>query len=294
MKKHIRIGSRESQLAVVQANIAMAAISSKYPQITFELVTIKTTGDRILDKTLDAIGGKGLFIKEIEQALLDGAIDLAVHSYKDMPYEQTPGLPIVALSEREAPFDALVLPKGSSKLDKSKPVGSASIRRKVQFEQLYEGYSIAPVRGNVQTRLKKLDSGEFCALILAQAGLARLGLQDRISKVFTPEEMIPSGSQGILAVQGRSGEEHPYLDAFHSHSSQIVSLAERQFLTALSGGCSSPVAVYGQLNGDELLLSGMVVDADGSLAKAKVAGDSSRAQFLGDGLAKELAGRLKG
>ena len=293
MKKHIRIGSRESQLAVAQANMAMAAISSKYPEITFELVTIKTTGDRILDKTLDAIGGKGLFIKEIEQALLDGDIDLAVHSYKDMPYEQTPGLPIVALSEREAPFDALVLPIGSDQLDKSKPVGSASIRRKVQFENLYDGYAIAPVRGNVQTRLAKLDSGEFCALILAQAGLVRLGLQERISRVFSEEEMVPSGSQGILAIQGRDGEEHPYLDAFHSNTSEIVSLAERQFLTALSGGCSSPVAVYGQLSGNELSLMGMVVDDGGNLVKGKVAADPSRAKFLGDELAIELTGRLK-
>ena len=205
LKRKIRIGSRESVLAVRQAQIVMEAVLAADTSVEFELVKIKTTGDRIPDVSLDTVGGKGLFIKELEQALLDGDVDIAVHSYKDMPFEETDGLPVVALSKREAPFDALVLPEGVASLDKSKPVGSSSQRRTIQLSRLFGDLEVKPVRGNVPTRLSKLDGGEYSALILAEAGLNRLSLQSRVSRVFTVSEMIPSGSQGILAVQGRLG-----------------------------------------------------------------------------------------
>ena len=289
MSKLIRIGSRDSVLAVRQAEIVMESVKGARPDIEFELVKLKTTGDKILDRRLDEIGGKGLFIKELEQALIDGSIDIAVHSYKDMPYEETAGLPIVALSEREAPYDALVLPKGVSELDNSKPVGSSSLRRTIQFSRLYDGFDVSPIRGNVHTRLSKLEAGEYSALILAEAGLNRLSLQNRISHVFTADEMIPSGSQGILAVQGRQGEDHSYLDVFHNRESEIVSKAERQYLKTLGGSCTSPVAVFGRLRNNELMLTGMYVDDNGNVETGTIAGTISEAELLGYALAKRLS-----
>jgi hydroxymethylbilane synthase len=294
MNRTIRVGSRESALAVIQARLVIDAVKKTNPAIDFEIATIKTTGDKILDKSLDFVGGKGLFIKEIEQALADGSIDIAVHSFKDMPYKETDGLPVVALSEREAPFDVLVLPKEAAALENAKPVGSSSTRRTIQFAKLYEGFEIKAVRGNVPTRLAKLDNGEYSALLLAQAGLNRLSLQNRISRVFTVDEMLPCASQGILAVQGRQGEDYSFLGSFHNRVSEIVSKAERQFLKTLGGNCSSPVAVYGQVRSSELLLAGMYVDACGNMEKGKISGSIDRSEQLGEQLAvrlKEKAGR---
>ena len=293
MKRVIRVGSRDSVLAVIQAQIVMNAVKETNPDIEFELVKIKTTGDKSLSANLDTIGGKGLFIKELEQALMNGSIDIAVHSYKDMPYEETEGIPVVALSKREAPFDALVLPLGATKMDNSKPVGSSSRRRTIQFKNLYDGFVLKGVRGNVPTRLSKLDNGEYSALILAQAGLKRLSLQNRISRVFTIDEMIPSASQGILAVQGRQGDDYSYLENFHSRESEIVSRAERQFLKTLGGGCSSPVAVYGQLTNNELLLTGMYVDLHDHAETGKITGDAGKPELLGETLAGQLRAKAE-
>ncbi len=288
MNRIIRVGSRDSTLAVIQARLVIDAVKKTNPNMDFEIVTIKTTGDKILDKSLDSVGGKGLFIKELEQALADGSIDIAVHSYKDMPFEETEGLPVVALSEREAPFDVLVLPKGITTLENSKPVGSSSLRRTIQFAKLYESFEIKAIRGNVPTRLSKLDNGEYSALILAQAGLNRLSLQNRISCIFTIDEMIPSASQGILAVQGRQGENYSFLDSFHNHVSETVSKAERRFLKTLGGNCSTPVAVYGQIQNNELLLTGMYVDADGNTKTGKISGSIDKSEQLGEQLAVRL------
>ena len=298
MKKTIRIGSRDSVLAVKQAQIVMNTVKETYPDIEFELITIKTSGDKIQNKNLETVGGKGLFIKELEQALIDGNIDIAVHSYKDMPYEETEGLSVVALSKREAPFDVLVLPKGIDRIDNSKPVGSSSRRRTIQFARLYDrlkikGLEIKPVRGNVLTRLSKLDNGDYAALILAQAGLNRLDLQDRISRIFTIDEMIPSASQGILAVQGRQGGDYSYLENFHSRESEIVSKAERQFLKTLGGGCSSPVAVYGHLFNSELLLTGMYVDPYDHVEIGKINGSAEKPDLLGETLAEQLRAKAE-
>ncbi len=288
MSKTIRVGSRDSALAIIQARLVIDAVKKTNPNIDFEIVTIKTTGDKILDKSLDSVGGKGLFIKELEQALAGGSIDIAVHSYKDMPFEETEGLPIVALSEREAPFDVLVLPKGATALENSKPVGSSSLRRTIQFAKLYEGFEIKSIRGNVSTRLSKLDKGEYSALILAQAGLNRLSLQSRISRIFSIDEMIPSASQGILAVQGRQGEDYSFLGSFHNRVSETVSKAERRFLKTLGGNCSTPVAVYGQIHSNELLLTGMHVDANGNIKTGKISGSIDRSEQLGEELAMRL------
>jgi len=288
INRKIRVGSRDSALATIQARIVIDAVKKTNPDFDFEIVAIKTTGDKILDKSLDLVGGKGLFIKELEHALADGSIDIAVHSYKDMPFEETDCLPIVALSERESPFDVLVLPKGVTALDNSKPVGSSSLRRSVQFAKLHEGFEIKAVRGNVPTRLSKLDNGEYSALILAQAGLNRLSLQNRVSRIFTIDEMIPAASQGILAVQGRQGENYSFLDSFHNRESEVVSKAERRFLKTLGGNCSIPIAVYGQIHGNELLLTGMYVDADGNVKTGKINGNVDRSEQLGEELASSF------
>jgi len=294
MNRQVRIGSRDSVLAIKQAEIVIESVKAKIPTIDFQLVKIKTIGDKILDRNLDAIGGKGLFIKELEQALIDEKIDIAVHSYKDMPYEEYDDLPIVALSKRESPFDVLVLPSQTDQLNMEKPVGSCSPRRTIQLNRLYPTSFTKAVRGNVLTRLSKLDKGEYSALILAQAGLNRLDLRDRISRVFTADEMIPSASQGILAIQGRSEENYSYLDGFHSSESEIISRAERQFLKTLGSDCTSPVAAYAQVKGTEILLMGMYVSDSGRFATGSISGDTDKAEFLGSSLAEQLVVKANG
>ena len=260
----IRIGSRESRLAVIQSTMVMDAIKRAHPEIELELVTMKTTGDKILDRTLDKVGGKGLFVKELDRALLDGEVDLTVHSLKDMPMETDPRLPIVAASEREDPRDALLLPAGAEELDLSRPIGCASARRRIQLEQLFPGCRVEPVRGNVLTRLEKLDQGGYAALVLACAGLRRLGLDGRIKRIFEPEELLPAACQGILAVQAREGLDPWFLDAFHSEETALMARVERAFVRALDGGCSSPVAAYARMEDGEVELTGLFAREDGT------------------------------
>ncbi len=212
MKNKICIGSRESRLAVIQSEMVMDFIRENCPETELELLTMKTTGDLILDRTLDKVGGKGLFVKELDRALMDRRSDLSVHSLKDMPMEVPKELPIVAFSRREDPRDVLVLPEGCGEWSPGKPIRCSSLRRMIQLKELLPEAEFKPVRGNVITRLAKLDAGEYSALILAAAGLKRLGLEERISRYFEPEEMIPSAGQGILAVQGRAGGDYDYLE----------------------------------------------------------------------------------
>lgn len=260
--KTIRVGSRASRLAVIQAEMVMDAIRRAHPELRTELVTMTTTGDRILDRTLDKIGGKGLFVKELDRALLAGEVDITVHSMKDLPTELSPELPVVAVSERAQPYDALVLPQGVSEYDASRPIGCASARRRVQLQKLLPDAEIKPVRGNLQTRLAKLDAGEYGALVLAQAGLVRSGLEARIHRLFSPEEILPSACQGILAVQARAGEDTGFLDGFHDENAMLCARTERAFIRALDGGCSAPVAAFAQKTGGAVCLTGLYVSED--------------------------------
>ena len=280
----IRVGSRESRLAVIQAELLMAAVRAAHPDIELELVTMKTTGDKILDRTLDKVGGKGLFVKELDAALRDGRVDITVHSCKDLPMEENPALPLAAFSKREDPRDALVLPDGVRELDFSKPIGCASLRRKMQLEKLYPQAQIAPVRGNVQTRLRKLDEGQYAALVLAGAGLKRLGLEGRIARYFSPEEVLPAAGQGILAAQMRAGEDASFLDAFSDREGTACALAERAFVRELDGGCSSPVAAFATVSGDTMTLTGMNVSGE----KDNITGAVGEAVQLGIALACRL------
>ncbi len=289
MKKVI-IGSRESRLAVIQSEMVKNFIcENNNNHVTAELLTMKTTGDKILDRTLDKIGGKGLFVKELDKALLTGQTDISVHSLKDMPMEIPKNLPVVAYSKREDPRDVLVLPKGVKELDFSKPIGSSSLRRILQLKRIYPHAEFKSIRGNVCSRLSKLDSGEYSAIILAAAGLKRLGLEERISRYFTIEEMIPAAGQGILAVQGRTGEVYSYLEGFHEKSAMYAALAERAFVGELNGGCSSPVAAHAVIMEGKLQLFGLYYnEKDEDYLTGSICGPCSEAEKLGVKLAHKL------
>lgn len=289
------IGSRESRLAVVQSEMVISYIKERCPETKVSLLTMKTTGDIILDRTLDKVGGKGLFVKELDKALLDGRSDLSVHSLKDMPMEVPDGLPIVAFSKREDPRDVLVLPAGTEELDLSRPIGCSSLRRILQLKELFPQAEFKSVRGNVITRLAKLDGGEYSALVLAAAGLKRLGLSERISRYFEPEEILPSAGQGILALQGRAGEDYSFLKEFSDENGTYAALAERAFVRYLDGGCSSPVAAYAVVKDGMIHVTGLYYKEETQeYIKGSKQGEAADAEALGMTLAKELKDKLKG
>ena len=285
----LRIGSRESRLAVIQSRMVMEKIAKAEPAAELELVTMKTTGDKILDKTLDKIGGKGLFVRELDQALREERVDFTVHSLKDMPMEVPEDLPLAAFSSREDPRDVLVLPEGTTEIDRSKPIGCSSRRRQLQLKKLFPDMAIEPVRGNVQTRLAKLEAGQFSALVLAAAGLKRLGLEVRISRYFSVEEVLPAAGQGILAVQTRKGMNTDCLRLVQDKESACCARAERAFVRALNGGCSSPVAAHAVVEGTLLTLTGFYVSADERIQrKGSIRGSAADAEMLGKALARQL------
>ena len=284
----IRVGSRESVLAVVQARLVMDAIRRAHPDIELELVTMKTTGDKILDRTLDKIGGKGLFVKELDAALMEGRVDITVHSCKDLPMEIPEGLPLAAFTRREDPTDVLVLPAGQTTLDLSRPIGCSSARRRLQLGAIFPGAAVEPVRGNVQTRLRKLDEGQFSALVLAGAGLRRLGLEGRIARHFSVEEMLPAAGQGILAVQGRAGEDLSFLDCVNDPEGADCARAERAFVRELDGGCSSPVAAHAIAAEDTITIEGLYVDDSDRLYRGSRTGPRDQGERLAAALARDL------
>lgn len=284
----IRVGSRDSALAVAQAEEVMSVLGGCV------LVTMKTTGDRVLDRTLDKVGGKGLFVKELDQALAERKVDLTVHSLKDVPLETPEGLPILAYTKREDARDALVFPEGGA-WDKTKPVGCSSARRQFQLRRLFPDVEVRPVRGNIQTRLRKLDGGEYGALVLAAAGLHRLGLAGRIARYFSPDEILPAAGQGILAVQGREGEFAAEAARLDDPDSRACAVAERAFVRTLDGGCFSPIAAYAETRGQFLHLRGLYVSRDGKRAlSAALTGQSCAAASLGQTLAYQLKSEAEG
>ena len=292
--KKICIGSRESRLAVIQSEMVMEYLKKACPDREISLLTMKTTGDKILDRTLDKIGGKGLFVKELDRALLEKRSDLSVHSLKDMPMETPEELPIVAFSRREDPRDVLVLPEGKDAIDFSKPLGCSSQRRILQLKELFPQAEYKSIRGNVITRLRKLDEGEYGGLILAAAGLKRLGLSHRISRYFEPEEMIPAAGQGILAIHGRNDVDYSYLKGYGNENATYAALAERAFVRYLDGGCSSPVAAHAKVEDGQIILRGLYYDENtGNYEKGLKKGSVKEAEELGISLAKELRERGK-
>jgi len=292
----IRVGSRMSALAVRQAEIVMDRIKAFDSGIKTELVTMKTSGDLASETPGAYEGGKGLFVKELERALLDGRVDIAVHSYKDVPMRVDGRIPIVAVSAREDARDVLILPEGAAGIDPAGPIGCSGLRRQIQSEALFPGLEIRPVRGNILTRLEKLDRGEYSALILAYAGIRRLGLERRVSRVFDPDEITPAACQGVLAVQARAGFDVGALSFLHDPDAWDTSLAERAFVAALNGGCTAPVAAYAALDqtpeDDMMTLKCFVCDKNGIIHRRAIRGGRRAAARLGREIAATFDGWL--
>lgn len=297
MKRLIRVGSRESKLAMVQTEWVINGIKKKHPEIEFEIVGIKTSGDIILDRTLDKIGGKGLFIKELENALLNKSIDIAVHSMKDMPAELPDELTIAAVSEREDPRDVLVTSNCATleQLENGAVVGTSSVRREVQVLSKRPDLQFKTLRGNVLTRLNKLLNKEYDAVILAAAGLKRLGLEQRCVQYFNVNEMIPAVGQGVLAIETRRDDDVEYLmDSVHCEESQLAVDAERTYMIKLNGGCTTPIAAHAVIEGDVMKLYGMLASEDKSFAcRAFTQGDKKEAVKLGEKLADMILEQVR-
>lgn len=292
--QEIRIGSRESRLAVVQSELVKQYIEEHFSGKRVSIVTMKTTGDKILDRTLDQVGGKGLFVKELDLALREGRSDLSVHSLKDTPMEEPEDLPLLGFSRREDPRDVLVLPEGVTKPNMNLPLGCSSKRRVLQIQKLFPKAIVKNIRGNVLTRLEKLDRGEYGGLILAAAGLKRLGLEGRITRYFTVEEMIPAAGQGILALQGRRGEDYSWLEGFFDKESYYAAVCERAFVRTLDGGCSSPVAAHARVDGRRMKLTGLYCEEDsGRFLTGYIEGFVQDAVHMGTRLAVNLKAALQ-
>lgn len=289
----IRIATRRSPLALWQAEFVRDALMAKNPGLRVELVAISTRGDKILDTPLAKIGGKALFVKELETAMLSGEADIAVHSMKDVPMEFPPGLFLPVICEREDPRDAFVsnhyanidaLPQGAR-------VGTASLRRQCQLLSMRPDLQIGSLRGNVGTRLGKLDSGEFDAIVLAAAGLLRLKLEQRIAQFIAPEISLPAGGQGAVGIECRedAAELITMLQAMHHQDTADRVIAERALNRRLQGGCQVPIACYAELDGDHLHLRGLVGDVDGSrILRAERSGHRSDAEAMGKAAAEDL------
>ena len=284
----IGVGSRESRLAVVQSMSVVDFLRAKHPGTDVALLTMKTTGDKILDRTLDKVGGKGLFVKELDVALREHRADITVHSLKDMPMEVAEDLPILCCSRRQDPRDALVL-RSEIEMRPNLIIGSSSLRRAIQLKALFPDCEIRPVRGNLQTRLRKLDEGQFDALVLAAAGLKRLGLEARVSRYFGVDEIIPAAGQGIMAVQGRTDFDRTLLEGYADADAWCAATAERAFVRQLDGGCTSPVCAHAALDGESIHLTGLYYEiSDGSWRKGSVEGPREQAAQLGVKLARSL------
>ena len=287
----IKIGTRASRLALWQAQFVAVELKKFFPALEVELVKVHTTGDKILDAPLAKIGGKGLFTKELELQMASGAIDLAVHSLKDVPTELPAGFKIAAITKRAVPFDAFVSKKFSSlkNLPIGSVVGSSSLRRAAQILAIRPDLQIKNLRGNVETRLKKLDAGNFDAIILAAAGLERLGYSSRIGELLT--EIIPAAGQGALAIEIRSGDEKifSYVKKLNDDETCAAVKVEREFLTEVGGSCQIPVGVFAQIIGGQMQIQAIIAALDGkNFVKDSVAVPLEKIHGLGKNFAVRL------
>ncbi len=292
----IRIGSRKSQLALVQTHWVKAELQKAFPEVNFEVHTMSTQGDKILDVALAKIGDKGLFTKELELGMINQEIDFAVHSLKDLPTNLPDGLALAAITERENPADALVLHekhkgKQIDTLPEGAVIGTSSLRRLAQLRHQFPHFTFKDVRGNLNTRMAKLDAGEYDALILAVAGLERLGMGDRVHQVLPKEVSLHAVGQGALGIECRADDTEliELLKAIEHVPTRDRCLAERAFLRDLEGGCQVPIGVNTEINGDTLTLTGIVASIDGQkLVKDTVSGAAKDAEQLGNQLAQLL------
>ncbi|MCA6059082.1 hydroxymethylbilane synthase [Thalassolituus sp. ST750PaO-4] len=289
----LRIATRKSPLAMWQAEHIKARLEALHPGLVVELVTFTTQGDKILDVPLAKIGGKGLFVKELEVAMLDGRADIAVHSMKDVPMEFPEGLELGIICERENPHDAFVSStyKSIDELPQGAVVGTSSLRRQCQIQQQRPDLIIKSLRGNVQTRLSKLDAGEFDAIILAAAGLLRMEMHDRIASFIPAEQSLPAGGQGALGIEWRANDSaiHELLKPLHDDKTAACVLAERALNRRLQGGCQVPIAAYAELDGESLSLRGLVGSVDGkTMLRTAQSGLAADAEAMGIAAAEDL------
>ena len=293
MRSTIRIATRKSPLALWQAHFVQSRLQQLYPQLRVELLPMSTKGDKILDSPLAKVGGKGLFVKELEQAILAGDADIAVHSMKDVPVEFPDGLGLSIICERDDPRDAFVSSRFSSmaELPAGSRVGTSSLRRQCQLRASRPDLQILDLRGNVNSRLAKLDAGEYDAILLAAAGLKRLGLQERITTLLTPEQSLPANGQGAVGIECCLDDDELLTllaPLEHGPTRQRV-LAERAMNRALQGGCQVPIGAYAELEGDQLWLRGLVGSPDGrQILRAECRGAASDPVALGQTLAEQL------
>lgn len=301
MMERVVIGSRGSRLARWQAEWVRSRLAALNPRVEFHIEIVRTSGDILANAPLTKIGGRGVFTKELEEALQDGRIDLAVHSLKDLPTNIPEDFHLAAITEREDPRDALVLPAGSaikeasiSALDKGSVVGTSSLRRLAQLKHLRPDLGIKDLRGNVDTRIRKLDDGEYDAIILAAAGLRRLGFEARISLPLNTGDMLPAVGQGALGIEVRAGDRgaQSLASALDHPPTRAACTAERSLLRALGGGCQLPIAGHAVTNGAELRLDGLVAGLSGeTVLRDRIEGPVAEASSHGSELAERLLRR---
>ena len=291
----IRIASRESALALWQSEHIKAQLEALHPGLDVEIIGMTTKGDQILDVPLAKIGGKGLFVKELEQSMLEGNTDIAVHSMKDVPMHFPEGLELAAICKRESPFDAFVSNRYNSidQLPEGAVVGTSSLRRQSQLSALRPDLVVKGLRGNVNTRLAKLDAGEYDAIILADSGLRRLGFHERIRQVISAEQSLPAVGQGALGIECRSNDSaiKELLAPLIDEETNYCVRAERAMNTRLEGGCQVPIAGFAELKGDTLSLRGLVAAVDGSktlTAEGSISLTEKSAEELGVEIAEQL------
>lgn len=295
-KQTIRIATRKSPLAMWQAEFVRDRLMEAHPGLQVELLGMTTQGDKILDSPLAKIGGKGLFVKELEQGMLEGSADIAVHSMKDVPVDFPAGLHLAVICEREDPRDAFVSNKYQTldELPQGARVGTSSLRRQCQLREKRPGLDIIDLRGNVNTRLRKLDEGQYDAIILAAAGLIRLGFNDRITQFLETDISLPAIGQGAVGIECRSDDErvNALLAPLNDPDTYIRVIAERAMNNRLEGGCQVPIAGHAVLKGDKLHLRGMVGQPDASeIIRGEISGPASEAEQLGISLADDLLAR---
>ncbi|MDS4028065.1 MAG: hydroxymethylbilane synthase [Candidatus Contendobacter sp.] len=292
----LRIATRKSPLALWQAEHVAARLRQAHPGLRIELIGMMTRGDKILDSPLAKVGGKGLFVKELEQGLLEGRADLAVHSMKDVPVDFPAGLGLPVMLAREDPRDAFISRRHAhpSALPAHARVGTSSLRRQCQLAAHYPGWEIRGLRGNVGSRLAKLDAGEFDAILLAAAGLQRLGLEERITLTLEPEFSLPAIGQGVIGIECRldDARTRELIAALDDPPTQVRVAAERAFNARLQGGCQVPIAGHALLDSGQLWLRGLVGEPDGSqIIAGEIRGPVAEAESLGATLAEELLER---
>ncbi|MDG6774589.1 hydroxymethylbilane synthase [Thiomicrorhabdus sp. ZW0627] len=293
MKKTLRIATRKSPLAMWQAEFVKAELEKAHPGLQIELLPMSTKGDKILDVPLAKIGGKGLFTKELEDRMMAGEADIAVHSMKDVPMELPEGFALGAILERHAPTDAFVSNKYASfdELPQGAILGTSSLRRKAQLMALRPDLDVRDLRGNVGTRLGKLDAGEYDAIVLATSGLQRLELDERIRHEIAPEVCLPAVTQGTLGIEYFSKDEETLeiIKVLNHHETEIRTTAERAMNHRLEGGCQVPIGVFAELDGEQIKIRGLVGSLDGStILKSSIEGKRDDAHALGVALAEDL------